>query len=61
MSLHSLLKSVFYRLGFSIKKLRPSTAGRVDVKLHASPNEIRALLHSEDPFAGFDASALPID
>jgi len=61
MSLHSLLKTVFYRLGFSIKRLRPSTAGRVDVKRQASPGEIRALLHAVDPYAGFDASALPVD
>ena len=61
MSLHSLLKSAFYRFGFSIKRLRPSTAGHVEVKRVVSPGEIRLLLHAEDPYAGFDASEFPLD
>lgn len=61
MSLHSLIKTIFYRLGFSIKKLRPTskrigTSGR-----RIAPTEIRKLLHATDPYAGFDASAWPLD
>src|SRR6185295_14421751 len=61
MPLHSLLKSVFYRLGFSIKKLRPASAGTRKSGRQALPAEIRSLLHVEDPYAGFDAAALPLD
>jgi hypothetical protein len=61
MSLHSLLKSVFYRLGFSIKKLRPASAGAAKRGRQAAPEEIRTLLHAQDPYAGFDASVLPLD
>jgi hypothetical protein len=33
----------------------------VEVKRAISPGEIRSLLHPQDPYAGFDASAFPID
>jgi Methyltransferase domain len=62
MNLHSLLKTVLYRLGFSIKKIRP-----VPVKARAKRGDgragvdVRALLHAEDPYAGFDAGAWPPD
>lgn len=60
MNLQSLLKTVLYRLGFSIKKIRPVPASaRTSGK--AGDVDVRKLLHAEDPFAGFDASALPLD
>lgn len=59
--LHSLLKTVFYRLGFSIKKLRPASTRAVNGGKQATPQEVRALLHAQDPYAGFDAAALPLD
>jgi hypothetical protein len=62
MSLHSLLKRVFYRMGFSIKKLRPAPASRAPISAEAAGgSSIRAMLHATDPYEGFDAAAYPLD
>lgn len=55
-----LLKSVLYRLGYSIKRIRPvPTAHRTSAAGGAV--NIRNLIHATDPYAGFDVSARPID
>lgn len=61
MSLHSLLKSVFYRLGFSIKRLRPVTQKTGGTGRAIEASQIRSMLHATDPYAGFDASRFPLD
>ena len=58
MSLHSLIKTVFYRLGFSIKRLRPATRKVGHSGRAIETSEIRGMLHATDPYAGFDASRL---
>ncbi len=60
-ALHSLVKSVFYRLGYSIKRLRPVAATAVKANRLASADDLRGLLHVVDPYAGFDAGAYPED
>jgi hypothetical protein len=61
MSLHSLIKTVFYRFGFSIKRLRPVTRGLGGTGRAAKADQIRTMLHAVDPYEGFDASAYPTD
>jgi hypothetical protein len=61
MSLHSLVKTVFYRLGFTIKRLRPITAKSGPAGKAADPSQIRTMLHAVDPYADFDASRYPLD
>jgi hypothetical protein len=61
MSLHSLVKSAFYRLGFSIKRVRP-VARKVAASGKVSKSEqIRSMLHATDPYEGFDPSPWPLD
>ncbi len=59
--LQSLLKRVFYRLGFSVKKLRPISSRTVRGEKQATQQQVRALLHAKDPYVDFDAAALPLD
>ncbi len=55
-----LLKSLLYRLGYSIKRIRPvPKAQRAQVAGGAV--DIRKLLHAVDPYEGFDASQHPLD
>jgi hypothetical protein len=61
MSLHSLIKTVFYRLGFSIKRLRPVTPKTGATGRAHKAEEIRGMLHAVDPYAGFDAAQWPLD
>lgn len=64
MKLHSLLKTLFYKAGFSIKAIRrtprPSASG---APAAASPvgTDLRAALHRVDPYAGFDYASIPVD
>lgn len=58
----SLLKSLLYKAGYSIKKIRPAprpTSGAVAGQGDGA--DIRAMLHKVDPYAGFDWQALPFD
>lgn len=55
-----LLKTVLYRLGYSIKRIRPLPAAHRPVQT-GEIADIRKLLHVADPYAGFDASAYPLD
>ncbi len=55
-----LLKSLLYRLGYSIKRIRPVPAAHLP-KSSAEPVDIRKLLHAADPYAGFDISERPLD
>jgi len=62
MSFQSFVKGVFYKLGYSLKRLRP--AGKV--RTAAAPaqtgtRDIRSMIHAVDPYEGFDASAYPLD
>ncbi len=68
MKLQSLLKTVLYRLGFSIKRIRPrpktvgaGAARGQDREASPSAGELRALLHREDVFEGFDFAKYPLD
>ncbi len=55
-----LLKSLLYRCGYSIKRIRPLPAAHRP-KSSADPVDIRKLLHAADPYAGFDATQIPLD
>ena len=61
MSLHSLIKTVFYRLGFSIKRLRPANRRLAPSGRAYAADKIRAMLHATDPYAGFDPTPWPLD
>lgn len=63
MNLQSLLKTVFYRLGYSIKRVRPRRSSTADAQDcgQVTRDELLALLHPRDPFAGFDYAARPFD
>lgn len=61
MSLHSLIKTVFYRLGFSIKRLRPVTQKVGGTGRAIDPSKIRSMLHATDPYEDFDPSRFPLD
>jgi len=63
MNLQSLVKTVLYRLGYSIKRVRPrrSIAPGAGDRGAVSRDELLALLHPRDPFAGFDYAARPFD
>ncbi|MCF7675609.1 MAG: class I SAM-dependent methyltransferase [Akkermansiaceae bacterium] len=58
-TLQSLLKSVAYRLGFSLRRLRSASglAGTGAV----FDGRVRPLLHRTDPYVGFDATLWPDD
>ena len=58
-ALQSLLKSAAYRLGFSLRRLRPACA--VNGSGHTFEGKIRPLLHLTDPYDHFDAAAYPPD
>ncbi|MES2572206.1 MAG: CmcI family methyltransferase [Verrucomicrobiota bacterium] len=65
MNLQSLIKTALYRLGFSIRKIRPrrvttSAAGSAR-EVPPDAGELHALLHKEDLFAGFDYQRIPLD
>ena len=55
-----LLKTLLYRLGYSIKRIRPVPAAH-RASSTREVADIRGLLHSTDPYAGFDASQHPLD
>lgn len=59
--LQFLLKTALYRLGYSVKRIRPLPAGHQRAATPAAIADIRRLLHPADPYAGFDASAWPLD
>ena len=58
----SLLKTLLYKAGYSIKKIRP--AARVASSgggSHGGTPDILSLLHATNPYEGFDYAALPLD
>lgn len=61
MSLHSLVKWLFYRAGYSVKRLRPAKVACSADPLTVAEVDVRAMLHAVDLYAGFDYSALPQD
>jgi hypothetical protein len=61
MSLKSLVKGIFYRMGYSIKKLRPAHVARAGAAVGSAQSFTRSMLHAVDPYDGFDASAWPQD
>jgi Methyltransferase domain len=63
MSIHSLIKTVFYKAGYSIKKIRPvaRVAGAArDHKTSGTP-DVMCLLHKANPYEGFNFPSLPFD
>ncbi len=60
MSLHSLLKTLFYRAGYSIKKLQPA-ALPLEVATERAEGDPLALLHAVSPYEGFDFQRYPND
>lgn len=58
----SLFKSLLYKAGYSIKKIRRAPRQkREGMATVRAEGDIRALLHKVDPYAGFDWKALPVD
>ena len=63
MNLHSIAKSIFYRMGYSIKKLRVGRRTKGAAKGWPGPEaeELLSLLHAVDPYEGFDYQAYSPD
>lgn len=64
MNLQSLIKTACYRLGYSIKRVRPrrGPAGAAAPERGAvTHGELLAMLHKRDPYAGFDFASRPFD
>jgi hypothetical protein len=61
MSLHSLVKTLFYRCGYSVKRVRPVARKVGSSGMVSKPEQIRSMLHAVDPYEGFDPSPWPLD
>jgi len=64
MNVQSLIKTLFYNAGYSIKKIRPVRAATGKGRARAFSNEpvdLMALLHPRNPYEGFDYQSLPFD
>ena len=59
-SIQSALKSLAYRCGFSLRRLRPAKQ-IVGAAREAEEGRIRPLLHRQDPYHGFEPTAWPDD
>lgn len=57
--LQSFLKTIAYRCGFSLRRLRPGVRLQPGSAAHAG--KIRPLLHGVDPYDGFDPAPWPDD
>lgn len=57
--LQTLLKSLAYRSGFSLRRLRP--ASRLEGSGKDFTGRVRPLLHRTDPYEGFDPAPWPDD
>ncbi len=58
----SILKTLLYKAGYSIKKIRPAArpvSGAAGWNKAAA--DVMALLHATNPYEGFDYAALPFD
>lgn len=65
MNVQSLLKTALYKLGYSIKRIRPRRTQTADSPAprtsQVTRDELLAMLHPVDPYSGFDFAALPED
>ncbi len=60
MNLHSLAKTLFYKAGYSVKKIRPARRNQAKRGAVAGA-DIRSLLHRVDPYEGFEFAKIPLD
>lgn len=63
MNVHSFIKSVFYKAGYSVKRIR-SRPPRVNVQTGGksdSSADLARLLHATNPYEGFDFRSYPFD
>jgi len=58
-SIQSAVKSLAYRCGFSLRRLRP--AKQMGANTREGAGRIRPLLHRQDPYHGFESAAWPDD
>lgn len=63
MNLHSLVKTAFYKAGYSIKRIRqiPRHSGAVQKHANTATPDVRQLLHKTDPYERFDYKTIPFD
>lgn len=63
MKFHSLLKSIFYKAGYSIKRIRARrVAGDIQGKIQSDQLvDLLSLLHTTNPYEGFDFHSHPFD
>lgn len=63
MNIHSLIKTIFYKSGYSIRKIRPTPVVRgTDLaRCGEECTNIMSMLHGTNPYEGFDFHALPLD
>ena len=63
MNIQSIIKTVFYKAGYSIKKIRKKprqTDGSNNIK-DIDNQRLLSLLHNTDPYEGFDFKSWPLD
>ena len=63
MDLYSLIKTAFYKAGYSIKRIRhpPRASSRTRNREEIGPPDMMQLLHKVNPYEGFDFHSLPFD
>ena len=63
MNIHSLIKTAFYKAGYSVKRIRPTSrapAASLERENGGTPDVMR-LLHKTNPYDGFDFQAVSYD
>jgi hypothetical protein len=63
LNLHSFIKTIFYKAGYSVKKIRPRPASVTEKKHGADLSErnVIRLLHKTDPYEEFDLRSYSLD
>ncbi len=65
MNLQSILKTALYRLGYSIKRVRPrrdpAAGAAARERTTVTYDELLGMLHRRDPYAGFDFASRSFD
>jgi predicted O-methyltransferase YrrM len=62
-NIQSLIKTAFYKAGYSIKRIRhsPRASARTRNREEIGPPDMMQLLHKVNPYDGFDFRLLPFD
>jgi hypothetical protein len=63
MNIQSLIKTAFYKAGYSIKRIRQTRRASAPARNHETngTTDMMRLLHKTNPYDGFDFRSLPFD